>query len=241
MTISASATRMRLDRFVSQELGLSRAQAKRLLSQGRAHVDGEVVRDPAHGVTPQQAISVDDAMLEWPRHHYLMLHKPLGVVCSTSDPTHTPVHQLVDRPWAERLHAAGRLDADSSGLVLLTSDGAWSHALTSPRRHCDKHYRVRLSQPLDTALVERFAAGIVLNDSPVPTLPATLIVLDSHNARIVLREGRYHQVRRMFAACGNHVDALHRERIGPLPLDSALAPGQWRELSPAEVELATHG
>lgn len=241
MTAPTTATRLRLDRFVSQELGLTRAQAKRLVGQGQAAVDGQVVRDPALGITPQHTVSVDGATLEWPRHHYLMLNKPPGVVCSTSDPLHTLVHQLVDMPWAQHLHAAGRLDADSTGLVLLTTDGAWSHALTSPRHHCDKHYRVGLSRPLDPALVARFAAGIVLNDSPVPTLPATLVPLGPHAAHVVLREGRYHQVRRMFAACGNHVETLHRERIGTLALDPALAPGQWRELSSAEVVEAGHG
>jgi 16S rRNA pseudouridine516 synthase len=169
-----------------------------------------------------------------------MLHKPLGVVCSTTDALHTPIHRLVNTPFAKDLHAAGRLDADSTGLVLLTNDGDWSHRLTSPRRHCDKSYLVTLDAPLDPTLAARFTAGITLNDDPTPTLPAQLDALDAHHARVILREGRYHQVRRMFAAVGNHVTALHRERIGSLLLDPALAPGHWRELSAAEVEALRH-
>jgi 16S rRNA pseudouridine516 synthase len=199
-----------------------------------------VARDPALTVTSAQSVVLDGQELPWPRSYYVMLHKPLGVVCSTTDPVHTPVHLLVNKPFAKELHAAGRLDADSTGLVLLTNDGAWSHQLTSPRRHCDKSYLVTLERPLDPALVERFASGIVLNDDPAPTLPAQLEVLGDHQARVILHEGRYHQVRRMFAACGNHVVALHRERIGPLALDPTLEERQWRELSATEVEALRH-
>jgi 16S rRNA pseudouridine516 synthase len=231
---------MRLDRFLSHSTGLSRSRAKGLIIREQVRIDGVVARDPALTVSADQSIQLDGQELSWPRSYYVMLHKPLGVVCSTTDPVHTPVHQLVDKPFAKDLHAAGRLDADSTGLVLLTSDGAWSHRLTSPRRHCDKSYLVTLERPLEPALIARFAAGITLNDDPTPTLPAQLEPLGEYQARVVLREGRYHQVRRMFAACGNHVSALHRERIGPLMLDPALAPGQWRELSAAEVDALRH-
>jgi len=231
---------MRLDRFLSHSAGLPRSRAKALIARQRVRVDGVVVRDPATTVTEGQVIQLDEQELSWPRPYYVMLHKPTGVVCSTTDPSHTPVHLLIDRPWASELHAAGRLDADSTGLVLLTSDGEWSHRITSPRHHCDKSYLVELARPLDGALVQRFAEGIVLNDDPTPTLPAQLEILGENQARVILREGRYHQVRRMFAACGNHVTALHRERIGPVTLDASLAPGGWRELTAQEVEALRH-
>jgi len=227
---------MRLDRFLSHSTGLPRSRAKAAIISRRVRIDGEVVRDPAATVAPSQIIQLDDEQLAWPRPYYVMLNKPTGVVCSTADPVNTPINHLIREPWADELHAAGRLDADSTGLVLLTSDGAWSHRITSPRHHCDKSYVVTVEDTLDPALVQQFANGIVLNDEPTPTLPAQLEILGSHEARVILREGRYHQVRRMFAACGNHVVTWQRERIGPLSLDATLEPGDWRELTTEEVE-----
>ena len=231
---------MRLDRFISHTTGLPRSRAKAAIISKRVSIDGTVVRDAATIVNAAQLVRLDDQDLVWPRDYYLMLHKPTGVVCSTEDPINTPVHQLVDERWAKDLHAAGRLDADSTGLVLLTTDGAWSHRITSPRHHCEKRYVVTVEQPLDDTFVSRFAEGLVLNDDPAPTFPAQLEILAPHQAQVTLREGRYHQIRRMFAACGNHVVTLHRERIGPITLDDSLEPGQWRELSAEEVESLRH-
>ena len=228
-------TSMRLDRFLSQTTGLSRTRVRPLLHQGRIAVDNLPARNPAMTVTCEHTITLDGQVLAWPRHHYVMLHKPAGVVCSTQDSLNTPVNSLIDQPWADQLHTAGRLDADSTGLVLLTSDGAWSHALTSPRRECKKHYLVTLKHPLEESLAERFNQGLLLNGEATPTLPASLEPVSTHQARVILQEGRYHQIKRMFAACSNRVETLHRERIGPLVLDQNLAPGQWRELTDTEI------
>jgi len=229
---------VRLDRFLSHSAGLSRSEAKKLLHAGCVLLDGQPVRDSALPVTPLQEISLYGKVLEWPRLRYLMLHKPAGYVCSTEDPGHPLVTDLVAAPWAVFLHSARRLDVDTTGLVLLTNDGTWSHALTSPRRHCLKSYRVTLKHPLAADTAERFAQGLQLHGEASLTLPARLEALDEYSARVYIREGRYHQVKRMFAACGNRVETLHRESIGNIALDAALQPGQWRELSREEVEHA---
>lgn len=226
---------MRLDRFLSHSSGMSRNQVKVLLHRGDVQVDGEPARNSGLQVSAQNHITLAGVELLWPRHYYLMLYKPAGYVCSNEEGDQPVVAALIDQPWAATLHSAGRLDADTTGLVLLTSDGSWSHALTSPRRHCDKTYLVGAKHPLQAELVERFAAGVVLNDDPKPTLPARLEIIDEHTARVTLHEGRYHQVRRMFAACSNRVETLHRESIGTLKLDTTMQPGEWRELSEQEV------
>jgi 16S rRNA pseudouridine516 synthase len=234
-------TSMRLDRLLSHSSGLSRMQVKVRLHNDAVVVDGTPVRNSALMVRPQQHITLEGQDIEWPRDHYVMLHKPAGYVCSTEEEGHPLVSSLVDKTWAATLHSAGRLDADTTGLVLLTSDGQWSHALTSPRRACAKTYLVGLKHPLVSDIAERFAAGLLLNGENKATLPAELEVLDSHHARVKIQEGRYHQVKRMFAACSNRVESLHREAIGSLPLDDSLAPGQWRELTAAEVAEVLHG
>jgi 16S rRNA pseudouridine516 synthase len=234
-------TTMRLDRLLSHSSGLSRTQVKVRLHNDAVEVDGMPVRNSALMVEPAQHITLEGVDVPWPRDHYVMLHKPAGYVCATEDAEHPLVASLVEQPWAETLHSAGRLDADTTGLVLLTSDGKWSHALTSPRRACVKTYWVGLKHPLEADLVQRFAAGLMLNGEKKPTLPAVLEMIDSHHARVKIQEGRYHQVKRMFAACGNRVESLHREAIGGLPLDSNLASGQWRELTAAEVAQVLHG
>jgi 16S rRNA pseudouridine516 synthase len=229
---------VRLDRFLSHSAGLSRSEAKKLLHAGCVLLDGQPVRDSGLPVTSRQQVSLHGKVLEWPRLRYLMLHKPAGYVCSTEDPGHPLVTELVEESWATSLHSAGRLDVDTTGLVLLTNDGTWSHALTSPRRHCLKTYLVTLKHPLAADVAERFTQGVMLHGETKPTLPARLEPLDEHTARVHINEGRYHQVKRMFAACGNRVESLHRESIGAIVLDTSLQAGQWRELQAQEVEHA---
>ena len=226
----------RLDRFLSHATGFSRAEVKRLLRTDVVTVDALPASDPAMQVHPHQSIALHGEPLDWPGRRYLMLHKPTGYVCGLDDTHYPAVNALVDAPWSASLHSAGRLDVDTTGLVLLTNDGQWSHRITSPRRNCQKTYLVGLAAPVDATLVRRFADGLLLQGETRPTLPARIALLDSHHARVTVREGRYHQVKRMFAACGNHVLSLHRERIGAIQLDAALAAGQWRLLVPAEID-----
>lgn len=228
---------MRLDKFISQQLEVSRAIAGREIRARKITINGEVVRDTACKVLPEDQVEYDGhplAVQQGPR--YFMLNKPQGYVCSTDDPDHPTVLYFIDEPAAFKLHAAGRLDIDTTGLVLLTDDGQWSHRITSPRHHLEKNYLVEVESPLDPALVEKFAAGIQLHNEKDLTKPALLEILDEKAARLTISEGRYHQVKRMFAALGNHVSALHRESIGSIVLDDDLEEGQYRPLTDAEID-----
>ncbi|MCK2180569.1 16S rRNA pseudouridine(516) synthase RsuA [Hafnia paralvei] len=227
---------MRLDKFLSQQLGISRALIARELRAKRVTVDGEIVKSGAHKLTPEQEVAFDGQVLEQihgPR--YFMLHKPEGYVCSTDDPDHSTILYFIDEPLAEKLHAAGRLDLDTTGLVLLTDDGQWSHRITSPKHECDKTYLVTLEHPLADDTTEQFAHGVQLHGEKDLTKPATLEQLDANVVRLTISEGRYHQVKRMFAAVGNRVVELHRERIGAIELDEDLAPGEYRPLTEEEI------
>lgn len=169
--------------------------------------------------------------------HYFMLNKPSGYVCSTDDPDHPTVLYFLDEPIAHKLHAAGRLDTDTTGLVLMTDDGQWSHPLTSPRHHVEKMYLVTLDSPITDETAVRFVSGIQLHNEKDLTKPALLEIITPIQVRLTISEVRYHQVKRMFAAVGNHVVALHRERIGHIVLDAGLAPGKYRSLTDDEILL----
>jgi len=230
-----NAASMRLDKFVSHGAGLSRADVKRLLRRDEITVDGVAVRDPACQINPQQQVMLNGEQVYWPTHNYVMVNKPHGYVCSSDDGTNPIVNGLIKQPWADLLHSAGRLDVDTTGLVLLTDDGEWSHAITSPKRQCFKTYRVGVRHSLNDSVAQRFAEGLLLNGEAKPTLPAQLEILDDHTARVRICEGRYHQIKRMFAACSNRVETLHRESIGAITLDEKLDAGEWRLLTDTEV------
>ncbi|MBA0166544.1 MULTISPECIES: 16S rRNA pseudouridine(516) synthase RsuA [Pectobacterium] len=227
---------MRLDKFLSQHLGISRSLVARELRAQRVTVDGDVVKSGAFKLSPEHNVEFDGNPLEQqtgPR--YFMLNKPQGYVCSTDDPDHPTILYFMDVPVAHKLHAAGRLDIDTTGLVLLTDDGQWSHRITSPKHQCEKTYLVTLEQPLAEDTATQFTAGVQLHNEKNLTKPATLEKITDHVVRLTISEGRYHQVKRMFAAVGNRVVELHRERIGDIWLDSELEPGEFRELSDEEI------
>ena len=227
---------MRLDKFLSQQLGVSRALVLRELRNKRVTVDGEIVKTGAMKISPEQRVEFDGNVLDQitgPR--YFMLNKPQGYVCSTDDPDHPTVLYFLEEPVAYKLHAAGRLDIDTTGLVLMTDDGQWSHRITSPRHQCEKTYLVTLENPLADDTAAQFEAGVQLHNEDSLTKPAQLEQVDERVVRLTISEGRYHQVKRMFAAVGNHVVALHRERIGEIVMDEDLEPGQYRRLSEQEI------
>src|SRR4249919_1863891 len=183
------------------------------------------------------AIRIDGEPLDPPAGLLLMLHKPVGYTCSTKDPGRI-VYDLLPPRFRLRsplLSTVGRLDRDTSGLLLLTDDGALLHRIVSPKSHLAKVYDATLAQDLRGDEAAVFASGTLqLESDNTPLAPAALEVIDPRHARLTLTEGRYHQVRRMFAAVGNHVEALHRSRIGGLEL-GALAPGQWRMLDDEDL------
>lgn len=227
---------MRLDKFLSQQLGVSRALVLRELRNKRVTVDGEIVKTGSMKISPEQRVEFDGNVLDQitgPR--YFMLNKPQGYVCSTDDPDHPTVLYFLEEPVAYKLHAAGRLDIDTTGLVLMTDDGQWSHRITSPRHHCEKTYLVTLEHPLADDTAAQFEAGVQLHNEDSLTKPAQLEKIEDCLVRLTLSEGRYHQVKRMFAAVGNRVVALHRERIGEIVMDEDLEPGQYRQLTEQEV------
>lgn len=214
----------------------TRKDAERLLAARRvATVGGTVLCDGDRAA--HHDIRVDGEPLDPMPGSVVLLHKPVGYVCSTSDRPPL-VYDLLPSRFPQRdpvMAPVGRLDADTSGLLLLTDDGALNHQLTSPRWHLPKCYEVTLAESLGGDEPARFAAGtLMLQGERTPLLPATLDVVDERRARLIIHEGRYHQVRRMFAAVGNHVTSLQRISFGPLTL-GALPAGHWRVLTDDEV------
>ncbi|WP_282040138.1 pseudouridine synthase [Halomonas alimentaria] len=229
---------MRLDRFLSESTELTRSLAKKAMHRGEVSVDGEVIKNPATQVDETSRVTWNGQPLALVGLRYVMLHKPGGVECTARRTLYPRAIDLIELPMLERLQTVGRLDVDTTGLVLLTDDGQWSHRVTSPKRRCGKVYRVTLADPLEGAALDdaiaRFAEGVLLDGEEKPTRPAELAMREPTVAELTLFEGKYHQVKRMFAAIGHHVVALHRESIGPLSLGE-LAEGEWRELSEDEV------
>ena len=219
MTVSpVTVLPMRLDYFLAHSAGLTRKEAKQLISRGAVTVEGEARPKANLQLRDGQGVWLHGEPVQLPGHRYLMLHKPAGVVCSTDDPEHRTV-----------------LDRDTTGLVLLTTDGQWSHRLTSPNHQCDKRYRVTCADPVSDEDLQALRDGIQLRGEDRPTLPAGADRVDAHQLLLTIHEGRYHQVKRMLAARGNKVVALHREQIGEIALDVALAPGEFRALSEEEI------
>ena len=225
----------RLDRYLSRTLGINRRDVKPLLAQGRVQVDGRSVGGTDHLIDEFSHVSIDDRLLQAKLPVYLMFHKPVGILSATSDPQHTTVIDMLQRPDKDDLHIVGRLDRGSSGLLLLTNDGRWSRALMAPEHAVPKVYLVTLQNPLTSDYVKAFAEGMYFDYEDIITRPARLEILEERLARVTLVEGRYHQIKRMFGRFRNPVLALHRTAIGNLPLDPALTPGQSRELTPVEL------
>lgn len=232
--------RARLDRFISSHIQLPKKQVRLLLAQGRVTVDGVIARDIDLQVDQFSHIICDDVVLQRRSARYIMLNKPVGVVCATKDEQHRTVIDLLnetsmDEPNTYDLHIVGRLDLNTSGLVLLTNDGKWSRRIMSPEQKVNKTYLVTLKNPIDEQYVEAFARGFYFAFEDLTTLPAKLEIVSRHTGLVTLQQGRYHQIKRMFGRFSNPVVALHRLSVGEIVLDKALILGQSRQLTAAEV------
>ena len=220
---------MRLDKYLSKSLGISRRDAKRLILRGRVRVDGEIQKDPAFKVE-ENLVELDGERLEKPKDKiYIMLNKPSGFISATKGEGPT-VLDLVDHPRVGELFPVGRLDKDAKGLIILTNDGEFSHRVTSPKNHVEKEYEVTVEGNVENSL--KLLSGVKLSDNHLAK--AIKVELSKNVVKIVIDEGKYHQVKRMMAAVGLKVIELKRTRIGNLLLD--IPEGSWREISKEEVE-----
>ena len=239
---------MRLSELLySQGFGTRRLCAG-LIENGLVTVRGEVLSEPATEIdvsTWPVAYTVQGQSWEYQQRAYVMLNKPAGYECSHRPGAWPSVYTLLPAPLRQRptpgkvqgVQAVGRLDQDTTGLLLLSDDGAFIHRMNSPRHHVPKVYEVTTKHPLDERQITRLKAGVVLDEDPKPVAAADAQALGEHHLQLTLTEGKYHQVKRMVAAVGNRVEALHRSRIGGLALPTDLAPGEWRWLG--EDELAS--
>lgn len=225
---------MRLDKFICKSTELSRSEAKKVLKMGLVSVNGEIAKDAAMQVHENNTITIEGELLTARSSRYIMLHKPADTICSNVDELYPSLLHLLDVDRAFDMHIAGRLDADTTGLVLITDDGRWSHNIISPKKQCQKVYRVWLRDPLKADTAERFQQGVQLQGEANLTRPAILQQIEEKQVLLTITEGKYHQVKRMFAAVGNKVVGLHREQIGPVAL-AELALGEWRYLTAEEV------
>ena len=233
---------MRLDRLLANMGYGSRREVQDMVRYGEVVLDGVVLSwsDMKIAISRDLPVrmQVEDKPLDPPPGLALMMHKPLGVTCSHKEQG-ALVYDLLPRRWRARdpaISTVGRLDKETSGLLLLTDDGDLLHRIISPRRHVAKRYLATLARPLSGVEAERFASGeLMLEGEDKPLAPAVFEPLSETTAWLTVTEGRYHQVRRMFAAVKNHVEALHRDRVGGLDLPPDLEPGQYRVMSEADV------
>lgn len=234
----------RLDRLLSMLAFGSRTQVKTIIRQGRVQVDGLTALDPGQLISVQSRVSVDGQMIDIRLERHLMMNKPLGVLTAARDVKQKTVLDLLpDVMRSLECMPIGRLDKDTQGLLLFTTDGQAAHCLLSPKAKVAKVYRARVEGLLTQKDINRFRQGITLSD--FIAMPAELHILQAQEAeslaQVTVWEGKFHQVRRMFGACGHEVLTLERLSFGALTLDPMLAPGQWRELSAMEWQQLTQG
>ncbi len=227
---------MRLDKLLSSSTTFTRSQAKIAIAKGKVKVDGETVKNAAQKVAEDALVEYMGVSIKKPTTRYIMFHKPAGVVCANSDSDHQTVFDNMFLPRVETLHIAGRLDIDTTGLLLITDDGQWSHRITSPKHNHEKSYLIDLDTPITDKQIQILTEGVQLKAEEKRCLPAKIDILSEQKIRMTITEGKYHQVKRMMAAVGNHVEKLHREQIGSIKLDENLKEGEWRELTVEEIE-----
>ena len=229
-----SGKKHRLDRFISAKTGTPKSKVRLMLAQKRIYVDGQLATDINQPIDQFSHVALDGAVVQNNTRRYIMMNKPIGVVSATKDEQHkTVMDLLVEKNInTDDLHVVGRLDLNSSGLLLLTNDGDWSRALMSPEKKVAKVYEVTLENPITDECIQAFANGMHFSYEDITTKPAQLEKLSECVAKVTLEEGRYHQIKRMFGRFRNPVLALHRVSIGEIKLDTDLAPGECRSIMP---------
>lgn len=231
---------MRLDRFLVQQLSDAEtptSQIRDFIVSGQVTVDRDVIRDIKHPINRFSHITLKNKVLQNKTAYYIMLNKPAGVVSSTQHNSHKTVIDLIQTPYQQELHLAGRLDLNTTGLMILTNNGTWSKKLTQAKTRIPKAYLVETENPITEEYAQSFNEGALLNagKETVKLLPAHLNILNSHTAKLIIYEGKHHQIKRMFAHFQNKVVALHRESMGEIILDPSLKQGECRPLTKEEV------
>lgn len=226
---------LRLDKYISNATDLSRTEVKRLIKAGQVTVDDIIVANSAQKITDDQTVAIEGSTIQLASHRYFMMNKPAGVVSASKDRYNPTALELIYEHRNEQLQIAGRLDIDTTGLLLITDDGQWNHRVTSPKKDCKKRYLVELQNPVGKDYQKRLEAGIALEGEKRRCLPASMEIIDDHHIYLSISEGKYHQVKRMITTLGNEVISLHRLQIGEIQLDPQLEPGDYRPLSDAEV------
>jgi 16S rRNA pseudouridine516 synthase len=227
--------RLRLDKYISNATDLSRTDVKKLIKAGQVSIDDEQAQSGSLKITDDQEIAIEGSIIQLMTTRYFMMNKPAGVVSATKDHNNPTALDLIYEHRNEQLQIAGRLDIDTTGLLLITDDGQWNHIVTSPRTDCKKIYLVELENPVGRDYQRKLEAGIALEGEKRRCLPATMEVIDDHHIRLCLSEGKYHQVKRMMISLGNQVASLHRLQIGGIELDPDLEPGDYRPLTDDEI------
>ena len=228
----------RLDKILSTQLNISRTDAKQMIKKGRVSVNGIPAKSGDVKVADADIVAVDGNEISYSRFVYIMMNKPKGVISASEGKGEKTVVDLVPSDMQRRgLFPAGRLDKDTTGFVLLTDDGEFAHSILSPSRHIDKTYVVTLDKPVTPEVVQDFRSGMELNGERLLQADAQIISEDATVCRVVLRQGLYHQIKRMFKKHGLTVLELKRVKMGNLPLDDSLLPGECRYLSQNELDL----
>jgi 16S rRNA pseudouridine516 synthase len=229
---------MQLERILHNHGFGTRKACRSLIRHERVALNGSICDNPFIEVDTAGLVFTVDGV-DWPyaEQASLMLHKPAGYECSRKPQHHPSVLDLLPLPLRERgVQPIGRLDEDTTGLLLITDDGQLNHVLSSAKRKVPKVYLATTRHPLDQAQIDQLLAGVQLHDDPEPVVAAACEIVAEHQLRLTLTSGKYHQVKRMVAAVGNRVDALHREAVGELVLPDDLKPGQWRWLSAVDLK-----
>ena len=227
---------MRLDKYLADMHVGTRSEVKEQIRKGRVQVNGSVVKDPGLGVSAEDCVEADGVQIGYQEHFYYMLNKPAGILTATEDRKQPTVLDLFPENLRKNLAPVGRLDKDTVGLLLITDDGALAHRLLAPKSHVDKVYLAGTDLPVTDEDVKRFAGGMTLADG-TQLMPAGLEILSPDRSRVTIHEGKFHQIKKMFEACGKKVVYLKRLSMGTLTLDPTLPEGEWRELTKEEVRM----